>query len=236
MSKTPVTCPPSVWRRLCAIRNKRMAAKNRESELVQHRKVLEEELDQLGFTPSAERSKICVDYVDTLRSIDYERSRIKQLADKSDQAIETGIQGGLYDSDDDLDEVEEKQPPAPLYEKRDDDEEGKPPVGEAKPKALPPAPEKPSTDPDAPTWHAFKLTTLAIEAKSLTALRDAGLITLGDVVRFQNENAGNCRLTKLGVTAKDEHLIEGNIRQCRDGTPLVERDPPKKKGRPKKAD
>lgn len=235
MSKTPLTCPPSVWRRLCAIRNKRMAAKNRESELVQHRKVLEEELDQLGFTPSAERSKICVDYVDTLRSIDYERSRIKQLADKSDQAIETGIQGGLFDSDDDLDEVEEKQPPAPLYEQKDADEDGKPPVGEAKPEEPAPAAAS-STDPDAPTWHAFKLTTLAIEAKSLTALRDAGLITLGDVVRFQTENAGRSRLTKLGVTAKDEHLIEGNIRQCRDGTPLAEREPPKKRGRPKKAD
>lgn len=235
MSKTPLTCPPSVWRRLCAIRNKRMAAKNRESELVQHRKVLEEELDQLGFTRSAERSKICVDYVDTLRSIDYERSRIKQLADKSDQAIETGIQGGLFDSDDDLDEVEEKQPPAPLYEQKAADEDGKPPVGEAKPEEPAPA-AAPSPDPDAPTWHGFKLTTLAIEAKSLTALRDAGLLTLGDVVRFQTENAGRCRLTKLGVTAKDEHLIEGNIRQCRDGTPLAEREPPKKRGRPKKAD
>lgn len=231
MSKTPVTCPPSVWRRLCAIRNKRMAAKNRESELVQHRKVLEEQLDQKGFTPSPEQTKLCVDYVMTIRRIDYERSRIKQLADKSDQAIETGIQGGLYDSDDDLDEVEEKQPPAPLYEKRDDDAD-QPPVGEAKSAAA----EKPSTDADAPTWHAFKLTTLSIEAKSLTALRDAGLITLGDVVRFQTENAGRSRLTKLGVTAKDEHLIEGNIRQCRDGTPLAERDEPKKRGRPKKAD
>jgi len=93
MSATPMVCNEKSWRALISVANARAAAKSREAELVATRKDLENQLDELGAGSSADHLRVSRDYVVTLRSIDFERDRIKTLADQLEKIISEAIQG-----------------------------------------------------------------------------------------------------------------------------------------------
>lgn len=93
MTKQPVVCNEKSWAALMSVANARTAAKAREAELVLTRKDLDNRLDQLGAGRTSAHLEVSRDYVVTERSIDFERDRIKTLADQLEKIISEAIQG-----------------------------------------------------------------------------------------------------------------------------------------------
>lgn len=228
-AKDQPNCHPSVWRRIVAIRDRRINSKNRLGELVKSRDAIKDDLRQLGKTPSGNRTRLCEQFWDTLSAIDYERARIHQLADLSEKAVGEGIEGRLFESNDDLDDADvDEVPDAPLY------------AGDAQSVGAPdPAPperkdaEPPPAPIDGPA-ASLRLDTLGIGEKSVDALRELGLITLGDVARWRSENYGKARLTAVGVSPKDEFALEQALCQTSGGGKPAAPSAGKR-GRPRKA-
>ena len=93
MPRQPVVCNEKSWIVLMSVANARAAAKAREAELVATRKDLENQLDELGAGTTPNHLRVSRDYVVTIRSIDFERDRIKTLADQLEKIISEAIQG-----------------------------------------------------------------------------------------------------------------------------------------------
>lgn len=124
----------------------RAAAKSREIELVATRKHLENELDELGAGSSPNHLRVSREYVVTLRSIDFERDRIKTLADQLEKIVSEAIQGKFdFAAEVDEEELAKRPKEADLFH-RDVGPEEKPsdtrPVGRPGPaKPAAPSPE-----------------------------------------------------------------------------------------------
>lgn len=81
------------WQAIMNLAKARAVAKAREIELVTTRKDLENQLDELGAGGTAEHLRVSREYVITIRSIDFERDRMKTLADQLEKAITDSMQG-----------------------------------------------------------------------------------------------------------------------------------------------
>lgn len=132
------------WTAIMSLAKARTVAKARETELVTTRKDLENQLDELGAGSTPEHLKVSRDYVITIRSIDFERDRMKTLADQLEKAITDSIQGKFdFAEDAEDDRALVKRPaekdlfhkPAPVEEKPKDAR----PVGRPKPETPEPA-------------------------------------------------------------------------------------------------
>lgn len=134
------------WSALKKVALARASAKSREVELVATRKDLENRLDELGAGSSEKHMRISREYVITIRSIDFERDRIKTLADKLEKIVSEAIQGKFdFAADVDEDEMVKRPKEADLFH-RDVGPEEKPadtrPVGRPGPvKSAAPSPE-----------------------------------------------------------------------------------------------
>lgn len=82
-----------VLKALFAIADARDACKNHEVDLVQERKSLDSKLNELGAGDSAEHRRVSREYVVCIRAIEYERHRLRELADKADQVVKEARQG-----------------------------------------------------------------------------------------------------------------------------------------------
>ena len=81
------------WKSLVMVSNARDTAKSREKDLVQERKDLDNRLDELGAGDTAEHRRVSRQFVVCIRAIEYERERLKTLADTLDHIIRDAIQG-----------------------------------------------------------------------------------------------------------------------------------------------
>lgn len=191
---------------LFSISNAREASKSRELELVQTRKDLENQLDALGAGNTSEHLRVSRDYVVTLRSIDFERDRIRSLADKMDSAVKAAIQG-KFEFADDLDEREiVRRPkeaelfhaPPPPPEKEHDDR----PVGRSKKQ-----PEAPQ--PMGENQH-LEASVLELDMRDQLKVKcnDAGFSTIGQLAQIvDGVNAMTTMSEKLNVEVGDATMI-----------------------------
>lgn len=100
------------WNYIISHAQARSAAKSRETELVATRKDLENQLDALGPGNTTDHLRVSRDYVLTLRSIEYERARIKTLADDMERAINSSLQGKFDFAEDSVEIRELVRPPS----------------------------------------------------------------------------------------------------------------------------
>ena len=127
------------WKALVSISNARDTCKMREKDYVQERKSLDTKLDELGAGDTAEHQRVSRQYVVCIRAINFERERLKTLADDVDRIIRDAVQG-KFDFADQVDE-------ATLVERPTEQELFSPePVEAAKPVGRP-GPAKPE-EPD----------------------------------------------------------------------------------------
>lgn len=106
MTTTNGQYPPKVCKRLDALHEQRSISKVREKDLVNTRKALRGELLELGPGETDDHKRMALDMWRTVCEIEYQRDRIKVLADKIDDTIANAHQAKLFDED------EEKLPPA----------------------------------------------------------------------------------------------------------------------------
>ncbi|MFN7019856.1 MAG: hypothetical protein ACK4WH_00835 [Phycisphaerales bacterium] len=85
--------PASVCSALRKVRVNRVNAKSQLTDLIALRKELEERIDALGPTKTADRLDADHELVQCLRDIEYQRARCKQLADRLEKIIEDADQG-----------------------------------------------------------------------------------------------------------------------------------------------
>lgn len=232
MSKT-VNFHPRVCAMLVDLRVRRQNSANEERNMIAYRNTLKSWFSKTGDAGDApdpkasneqralhsERLKVfsskCVAYTRTLMSIDQARLLKNWLAGKYDSVIDLAINGRL--SEDALDEalakLGEDAPPMPLFHIEPDDEEAEAaaagPVGEKKK----PSDLKVAVPPSAAIAFdaGTSMADVGIAEKSVLGLRDVGLITLGDLMKFR-AGPENKRLTLLGVNGKDELALEGMCR------------------------
>lgn len=93
------------WKVLTGLATARKAAKTRELELCKTRKDLDNQLDALGAGNSPDHLRVSRDYVVAVRSIDYERDRMKTLADKMETTIDKAMEN-KFDFEEEFDERE----------------------------------------------------------------------------------------------------------------------------------
>lgn len=101
MTETTGQYPPKTCKRLDALHEQRRFSIVRETELVNTRKALRGELLDLGPGETDEHKSLALDMWRTLCEIEYQRDRIKTLADKIDETIANAHQLTLHDEDDD---------------------------------------------------------------------------------------------------------------------------------------
>lgn len=94
------------WSALAKVAMAREAATVREAELKKTRKFLEGRLDELGAGNTAEHKNVSREYVVTLRGIDFQRDRMKVLADDMERIIKAGLQNKFDFAEDEFDEQE----------------------------------------------------------------------------------------------------------------------------------
>lgn len=122
---TIVGVTPKVWQVLQRLAAARQTSKNRERDLCQKRKELDEELNQLGPGHTAKHLDTRSDLVITLRAIDWHRARIRSLSDKIDAILLEPNQDDLFDH---LPDLESNDPDEATLFSPDGDGHG--PVGE----------------------------------------------------------------------------------------------------------
>ncbi len=213
----PIALPHiKIWSVLVDVSAKRKKAKSEEQEFIKHRQYLEKEIakHKKGTT---ERKRLCVEYYDTLEAIKGARTAAKWLADKSDKIIDKGIEGKLWEEDDD-----DGEPTIPehtdLFDRDDDDDDTDAPAAAAKMVGEPAAdaaarskptdmvvdlgqqkPAEPAPEPAAtPTRGAnSKLLvgtrTIGIEGKPGDALYKSGFGVLATVADFFEKHPGRHR-------------------------------------------
>lgn len=213
---TPIALPHiKIWSVLVDVSAKRKKAKSEEQEFIKHRQYLEKEIAK-HKKGTAERKRLCVEYYDTIEAIKGARTAAKWLADKSDKIIDKGIEGKLWEEDDD-----DGEPTIPehtdLFDRDDDDDDTDAPAAAAKmvgePAADAAARSKPAPEPAAtPTRGAnSKLLvgtrTIGIEGKPGDALYKSGFGVLATVADFMAAHLGRERqalvdevMAKAGVT------------------------------------
>jgi len=101
MTETTGQYPPKTCKRLDALHEQRRFSIGRETDLVNTRKALRGELLELGPGETDEHKSLALDMWRTLCEIEYQRDRIKTLADKIDETIANAHQLTLHDEDDD---------------------------------------------------------------------------------------------------------------------------------------
>jgi len=214
---TPIALPHiKIWSVLVDVSAKRKKAKSEEQEFIKHRQYLEKEIAK-HKKGTAERKRLCVEYYDTIEAIKGARTAAKWLADKSDKIIDKGIEGKLWEEDDD-----DGEPTIPehtdLFDRDDDDDDTDAPAAAAKMVGEPAAdaaarskptdmvvdlgqqkPAEPAAEPAAtPTRGAnSKLLvgtrTIGIEGKSGDALYKSGFGVLATVADFFEKHPGRHR-------------------------------------------
>lgn len=100
MTTTNGQYPPKVCKRLDAIAAERDGRVQREHELVNNRKALFGEFAELGPGETSQHKTIALDLVQTLLEIDFQRAKIKELADKLTETVRTAHQEQLFDDED----------------------------------------------------------------------------------------------------------------------------------------
>lgn len=192
------TCNEKVWKALVAVAQAREAAKARESELVLTRRDVEGRLDELGAGETKDHLRVSRDWVVTCRQLDYERNRLKTLADQMEKIVREGIQG-KFDFADSINESEINRRPteADLFH-RDPEPEPKPaetrPVG--RPGKTKPQVPDPSKGDGVDEHLKASVNELDIREDLKGKLIDAGLTTVGHIA---------------AILDKDEHahIVEG---------------------------
>lgn len=184
------------WKALMALANARTVAKQRESELIGTRKDLENQLDTLGAGNTADHLRVSRDYVVTLRSIEFERDRLKTLADQMERTI-TEAQQGKFEFAEEIADDERallKRPKeTDLFHKPDPKPESKPedkrPVGRPKPEAPEPAIA------DGENQHlTASVNDLDLAERAKGKLIAAGLTTIGRLFEVIEQEGGEVKL------------------------------------------
>lgn len=192
------TCNEKVWKALVAVAQAREAAKAREAELVLTRRDVEGRLDELGAGETKDHLRVSRDYVVTCRQLEYERNRLKTLADQMEAVIRAGIQG-KFDFADSISESEINRRPteADLFHPAPEPEH-KPaetrPVG--RPGKTKPQVPDPSKGDGVDEHLKASVNELDIREDLKGKLIDAGLTTVGHIA---------------AILDKDEHahIVEG---------------------------
>lgn len=194
MPRTPAPIPmpdPKMWQLLVNLRAKRANEKNRIDELTKTRSVLEEDLANLGVKRTQERLLKATDHYDTEQSLKGARARVTWFSDQMDHVINEASQGRNIDVDGFITEVENEEPPLPLFagkaarigkasgEEDDGDQEGE--------ESSEPAPERRRVGTGEPAWWAKKVGELGVSEHCSATLRRAGLQTCGDVMRLMRD-------------------------------------------------
>ncbi len=207
-ARTSVIIMPSekMWKAILLLAQSRADAIKQEAELVRARKKLDEDLNEMGSGPKVVRTDEWRNSASALklveRTLEQCRSSIRFFADKLNVFIEGAAQGRLFD-DEEVEKIlkDEGTPDAPLFEHamkeavKIDASIGEPEADAAARDAKPDplavsAGQLGGIAPDK-SWRDRKLVDekgLKLKDGDFASLRDAGLITAGDVARFLSED------------------------------------------------
>lgn len=107
-SKEPeAALTPEAWSYIRDLAVKRSARKVKLQDLIADRKRLEDELRECGPKRTRKREELSADYVDVLEQIEACRSKLHELADKLETAINDTVQGKLPGMQDDSEDKPE---------------------------------------------------------------------------------------------------------------------------------
>jgi len=199
--------PPKVCKRLDALHEQRSISKVREKDLVNTRKALRGELLELGPGETDDHKRMALDMWRTVCEIEYQRDRIKVLAEKIDDTIANAHQAKLFDED------EEKLPPAKpsdktlfetLLNKQPGDEEQ---PSEPKERAETPDEEDPGVAEGENQHLAASVSELNMGKDEVDQCVAAGCTTVGALKRVMDEDPTWGELAKkLGLTGQAKPL------------------------------
>lgn len=185
------TCNPKVWSALVAVAQAREAAKAREAELVLTRREVEGRLEELGAGETKDHLRASREYFVTIKHLEYERNRLKTLADKMEAIIKAGIQG-KFDFADEINESEINKRPTEedLFHREEPDQEPKlvetRPVG--RPGKTKPQVPDPSKGDGVDEHLKASVNELDIREDLKGKLIDAGLITIGHIAAILDKD------------------------------------------------
>jgi len=200
------------WKSLVLVSNARDTAKSREKDLVQERKDLDNRLDELGAGDTAEHQRVSRRFVVCIRAIEYERERLKTLADDVDRIIRDAVQG-KFDFADQVDE-------ATLVERPTEQELFSPePVEAAKPVGRP-GPAKPE-EPDPSKGDGVdehlnaSVKELDMNERLKGACVNEGKTKIAHLVVILDDQDGDLG-AELNVNEKDVKAIAKAVKAFRD--------------------
>lgn len=178
------------WEALVALANARTTCKSRESELVQNRKDLENQLDNLGAGDTEKHLRVSRDYVVTLRQIEFERDRLKTLADQMEKTISDAIQG-KFEFAEELDERKLVKRPSEkeLFHAAEEKPKETRPVGRPGPKPKPEQPD-PSKGDGVDEHLNASVNELDLRENIKSKLIDAKLTTIAHLARLLDMDKG----------------------------------------------
>ncbi len=195
------------WTAIMSLAKARTIAKARENELVTTRRDLENQLDELGAGSTAEHLKVSREYVITIRSIDFERDRMKTLADQLEKAITDSIQGKFEFAEDAEDDRALVKRPS------EKDLFHKPPVEEKPKDARPVGRPKPETPEPAIAQGENQHLTASVNELGVSAwlppkLTAAGITTMGRLFAwFEAEEKGGPALSSIDGISEDSAAL-----------------------------
>lgn len=169
------------WEALVALANARTTCKARDVDLTKTRKDLENQLDALGAGDTEKHLRVSRDYVVTLRQIDFERDRLKTLADQMEKTISDAIQG-KFEFAEGIDEKTLVKRPSEkdLFHKPEEKPADTRPVGRPGPKPKPETPD-PSKGDGVDEHLNVAVAELQLATQWTERLISAGLTTIGRI-------------------------------------------------------